>query len=838
MKNIFTLLTLLLFSLISLAQPGSLDLSFNNSDIGNLNGNGDLNKVYSIKLQNDGKIIVGSRSGRYNGTMHGGVYRLNSDGKLDTSFNLTQFNTTNPYFSFIQAILIQNDGKILIGGRIFFNNETTSKNIVRLNIDGSIDTSFNSSYNTSSVGEIVFIEPQSNGKVIVGTRYKILRLNQDGSIDTTFNIGSGANQPIRTISLQADGKILIGGDFTSYNGISSNRIIRLNNDGDIDTSFNLGTGANNRINAITLQTDGKILIGGIFTSFNNVNSNRIVRLNNDGLLDPTFTIGTGTNSGINTITIQTDGQILIGGSFSSYNGNSTKMIARLNPNGVLDNTFNNLSVNYTVNIITCQGDGKIVLGLDNFDLYDGRRHLQRLNSDGSFDFTFNEITGASSGFIYSFLEQPDNKILLGGSFTTYNNSTCNGLVRVKNNGAIDPTFNLQLNLVLVKYIAFQSDKIIVAGGFVYNNGNTKRGIARLNSDGTIDHSFNISGNGLDLLSANEIKTLAIQNDGKIIIGGCFTSFNGNVFNNIARLNSDGSIDSSFNSGTGFNVISCADSINSIIILNDGKVLVGGSFNSYNGNSCRGIIKLNSDGSIDNSFLYGSGFNGYVHSIAIQSDGKILVGGNFTTYNGNSCIGIARLNTNGTFDNTFNTIGSGVNIGGIVNKVAIQGNGKIIIGGRFTSYNGNICNHIARLNNDGSYDNDFNTNGSGLSQLVGDPLRSLLIQNDGKIMIGGDFGSYNGIGRNRIARINGDNLLSYASFEKNEFIFSPNPTRDILNFKSTQTIEKLILINSLGQVVHEEFPNSKEGTINIGKLAQGTYIVKVNDSSKGYTIIKN
>jgi len=153
-------------------------------------------------------------------------------------------------------------------------------------------------------------------------RNRIARLNADGSLDTTFNIGTGFGSQVESLKLQADGKVIAAGGFTTYNSTARNRIARLNADGSLDTTFNIGTGANLTINTIAIQPDGKVLIGGFFTTYNSTARNRIARLNADGM------------------SIQTDGKVLIAGDFSTYNGVSANRIARLNANGSLDTTFN------------------------------------------------------------------------------------------------------------------------------------------------------------------------------------------------------------------------------------------------------------------------------------------------------------------------------------------------------------------------------------------------------------------------------------------------------------------------------------------------------------------
>ena len=155
----------------------------------------------------------------------------------------------------------------------------------------------------------------------------------DGSLDTSFNPGSVANSGVLSIASQPDGKILIGGWLTQYNGTTRNDIARLNSDGSLDTSFNPGSGVHGSISSIALQPDGKILIGGEFTQYNGTTRNNIARLNPDGSLDTSFDPGSGADSSISSIALQPDGKILIGGGFTEYNGTPRNNIARLNSSG-------------------------------------------------------------------------------------------------------------------------------------------------------------------------------------------------------------------------------------------------------------------------------------------------------------------------------------------------------------------------------------------------------------------------------------------------------------------------------------------------------------------------
>jgi uncharacterized delta-60 repeat protein len=678
-----------------------------------------------------------------------------SPGSNDPTFNVVDDGTNRDGANYaVLALALQPDGKLLIGGDFTSYNGTPRNLIARLNADGSLDASFNPGSGANF--EVHALALQSDGKVLIGgtftsyngtPRNRIARLNADGSLDASFNPGSGANSSVYALALQPDGKLLIGGDFTSYNGTPRNRIARLNADGSLDASFNPGTGADTSVRALALQPDGKLLIGGEFISYNGTPRNRIARLNADGSLDASFNPGTGANGWVLALALQPDGKLLIGGEFTTYNGTPSNRIARLNAEGSLDASFNPGSgANFEFHALALQPDGKLLIG-GTFTSYNGtsRNGIARLNADGSLDASFNPGTGAN-GLVLALALKPDGKLLIGGEFISYNGITRNRIARLNADGSLDASFNPGTGAnSWVLALALQPDgKLLIAGYFTNYNDTPRNGIARLNADGSLDASFNpgTGANGLVL-------ALALQPDGKVLIGGTFTSYNGTPRNRIARLNADGSLDASFNPGTGANSWVWA-----LALQPDGKLLIGGDFINYAFTPSNRIARLNADGSFDASFYPGTGANNSVVSLALQPDGKVLIGGTFTSFNGTPRYCIARLNADGSLDASFNP-GTGSDTS--VLALALQPDGKLLIGGGFTAYNGTPRNHIARLNADGSLDASFNP-GTGANSSVS----SLALQPDGKVLIGGVFTTYNGTPRNRIARLNANGSLD-ASF---------------------------------------------------------------------------
>lgn len=365
--------------------------------------------------------------------------------------------------------------------------------------------------------------------------------SQDGALDNTFNVGSGANQNVYLAKQLADGKILIGGQFTNYNGNASNAIARLNNDGSFDNTFNIGSGIDFRVLDALIETDGKIVIVGEFYQFNGINRNCILRLNMDGTLDTSFNITTSNIIEIGKVSKQND-KYIITGSFTSINNNPSNHIARLNYDGTSDLTFNSLGLNNSSGISRhlILSNGKIVI-VGAFSFYQGvsRKNIARLNADGTLDTSFDPGTGTSAA-ISSLAMQSDGKYIIGGTFSAYNGITKFLLARINEDGSLDTSFTIPngYNLSATSIIIDNNDKII-AGGFqtsVSGNGNY---LARLNSDGTFDSNFS-TGTDFD----NAINTLSFQTDGKILVGGWFSSYNGVDREKIIRLNNTNALSSS------------------------------------------------------------------------------------------------------------------------------------------------------------------------------------------------------------------------------------------------------------------------------------------------------
>jgi uncharacterized delta-60 repeat protein len=660
---------------------------------------------------------------------------------------------------------------------------------------------------------------QSDGKIVIGgtisgynsynasggTTLNLMRINADGTRDASFNTsGSGPSGTVYAVAIQGDGKIIIGGSFSTYNGITVNGICRVTATGGFDPTFNPGLGVAGNgsiVYALSVLTDGKIMIGGAFTTYNSITVNGIARLTTNGALDNTFNVGgAGLNSigNIRAFALQTDGKLLVGGSFNSYNGNVKNSLVRINNDGTNDNAFN-ASLGFTDAIllaIVLQQDGKIWVGgyhISNSPAY--YTGILLLSSTGTVDPSFAPSSGiGSNGSINAILPVANNKLLVAGFFETFNTVARLSIALVNTNGTLDPSFNLGYTIAPIITAIYNIQQntdgsLIFSGNFNNTITGGNNGIEKLTANYTIDPSFNaVSG------AKGTIKAFETQADGKIIISGQFNTYNGISRNRIARLTADGAIDNTFNPGIGTN-----GDVNAIAIQNDGKIIAAGNFTSFNNTTVGKIVRTDATGNIDGIFVSnnGTGANDTINTIAVQADGKIIIGGKFTFFNGNTSNYLARLNANGSFDNTFN-IGSGGF--GQVRVIRIQTDGKILIGGDFQFFNSSTIGRIARLNPDGSIDNTFNPTSTGTNGSVYD----IQVTGDGSIFVGGEFTTYNGLGGNaRLIKLNnlgvrdnsfllegtlqvGYNVYSISAYENGKLLISAKYNSTYNIFKLTST----------------------------------------------------
>jgi len=668
-------------------------------------------RVSKILVQPDGKTLVGGNFRVAAGYTRTGMFRLNTDGTIDTSFLPPSFYNASGVGGTINVMALQSDGKILVGGDFQGANNIVKQGIMRLNADGSIDQSFALVLSANQTITDILVLPDDriliagnftltgdrigiarlnangtldsivyqnitaiskilllpDGRLILASFTNVRRFNVDGTFDPTYSTTTLSGGSILDMELLPDGKILNAGSFTNVNGFNLRSLFRTNTDGTVDGTFNGAANLNSNITGITPTPTGKYLIFGFFTTYGGVARNRAAVIDANGTLDTTFNMVTNNFSPISDMQFASDGKIFVGGSgFSPQNS-----FVRVNSDGTLDTTLNvQIGISASAYSIAVQPDGKVIVG-GQFSFASGtpRGSLARFNVDGSIDTTFNPPSIPISWGVYDIELQPDGKILipiwLGSSGFTY---------RLNPNGSVDITIQNTPNSYDATYLP--------DGKFLISNGDR---VKRYNSNGSVDNTFT---SDVATNVSSGIYKMAVMPNGKIIVTGRFTIIGGQPRGRIARLNADGTLDTSFNPLGGANA-----NINIVLAQTDGKILIGGDFTGINfDNNKKYLARLNEDGTLDTSFA--PVLNAPVLGLKIQPDGKILLGGAFNVVNGVLGGGIARLNANGSTDTSFN-VGAGTN--STVWGVDLQ-NDKIVYAGQFSATNGFSTLGIGRLFN--------------------------------------------------------------------------------------------------------------------------------------------
>ena len=786
------------------------------------------------------------------------------------------------------SVAAQPDGKrVIVGGNFTLVNGTplsgvnSASNISRLNADGSLDAAFQQNVGISSgnflrvrqlpSGQLLLTANSINSPIMTAggiSRREPLRLNADGTGDATFDVGDGAKPAVggnlgRVADMQPlpDGRLIVVGAFGSFNNVPAFGIARLTATGAVDASFNAGLGlsssaANAAIATITALPDGKLLIGGNFTSYNGNACNSLARLNADGSFDPTFGQALGAGSRVGNAAVTAEGRILIAGTLTGI-PNSTRL-ARLLPTGAYDPSFTPSSS--TANTASVTGESVLVQA-DNKVVFINGATITRLNANGTTDFSFLPSFIPAADAPSSLAQLPNGNVLVAGSF----NSLDDGVVELTGTGEPAATFKPLLQRPgFVRAVVRQTDgKLLVAGDFSAVNGQRGRRLVRFNADGTLDASYSSASTGLDYPVAdltldlngralvataggvrrflttgaadNSLTTpvfgggttrLLVQPDGRILVGGTFTSVGSVAAPGFVRLLPTGAHDNLFAPAVGSS--GTFTTFRTFGLQPDGKVLVAGRFIPAGGTASSAIntvARLESSGALDETFVRGSfnpnSFQTNFTQLVVQPDDKILVAGAFTDYNGTPRPNLARLNATGSLDAGFVPPA----MTGGLNKVVLQPNNRILIGGFFSG--GGLPANLGRLLPDGQADASFAATAAPNSS-----VSALLIEPDGGLVIGGFFTTVGGEARQSLARLTAPNVL-YAAAPRavaERTAAWPVPARGTLFVAPAPTAhpQALELLDALGRTVRQQplRPGDAPAQVSVETLPAGLYLLRV------------
>ncbi len=769
---------------------GTLDTTFSGDGIFLLN-NSNSDYLNAVAIQSDGKIVA---VGQSNSLSEAYIIRLNTNGTLDTTFSGDGiFEISGAGIAL--SVALQTDSKIVIGSRGLSGESI----IIRLNTNGALDTTFDTD-------GIVSLSPnhyepyglaiQSNGRIVVagtnstnaGGDISAVRLLTSGALDPTFDTDGIAvtsvyagDSEARSLAIQTDGKIIVGGGPGASGSETEAAIIRYNSDGSLDTSFdgdgiklsNLNIGSGDKyFNDLAVQTDGKILAIGDTTysvvSLFVVEDFTIFRLNTDGSFDSSFD-----GNGIvrsqwceqgSDLFLQTDGKIVaIGSQERSANpGANAVCTQRFNDNGAVDTSLNFVASDGTMKptVLSAQEFTSVeaIVGLPNGKIlvagwgeapnqtYNTAK-LIRLNANGTLDTTFMdegvfEYTNSTTSTYFN-----DLKILGDGSFLVAGEVgiPIGGIVaKFTSTGILDTTFSgdgifTTSAILRIFAVAVQSDgKIIGCGSNGSGLASRNSKIIRISATGTLEQdTFSNFGNA----NNNEIFECALQTDGKLIVAG-YGNDGTSDFIGISRKLTTFLTDTTFGT-SGIVTTDMSSTLNDratdLVIQSDNKIVV--SSTGFNADRDYAVLRYTSNGTLDPNFTENFGTNGVslidfaignpndeANALLLQSDGQLLVGG-VSDAGAGERFGLAKLNANGSLTLGWGTLGRTLTVfpnnNARINALGFYLNDKILAAGR--TWNGTDFDFaVAR------YENEFipsaaNVSISGrVSTANGNGIRNVVI----------------------------------------------------------------------------------------------------------------
>ena len=692
----------------------------------------------------------------------------------------------------VRVLLRLASGKVLAGGDFAAINGAPARNLARLLNSLSPDPDFtlapgimNDSYTFSFDRGVQAVVEQADGRILVAgdfhrindlPRRGIARLHADGTPNRGFNAGNLVNGPVSTVQVLADGRIAIAGEFTEVGGLSRNRVAILEADGTVDTGFNPGTGFNDKVLSLALDTGNRIVCGGAFTQYAGGAVGRVARLNETGILDAGFNAGgAGANDEVQTVQKLGDGRFALGGKFSEFNGQNLRGMVLLDADGVIDLSFTSTVWANAVRAILPLPGGRFLVGGD-FNAQTGaeyRNDLAVLEADGTVDPAFDPGSGAPGGYrVFSLLDLGGGKVLAGGDFGEFSGATRNRLhIFDLATGASEPSPPVHAGLHsgsadVHDLLALPDGKLLAAGAFTEANGANRGKIARFLPSGELDPAFDAAAAIGPSFSVNRLKR---RSDGSLFAGT----------ETVLRLLENGAADPSWtvpsnSDGTVYDFVEDAA----------GRLYVGGYFGTFGGVTRYGLVRLLAGGQIDGTFANSLPQYSYVYGLDLQSDGRIVVAG--LIYDPGGSTVVARLNDDGTRDTTFTSLPGTV----AAEDVKCLPDDRLLLASSTLIVGGITRGGPFRLSRDGVIDAGF------VSGLVANSsnIRRVAPLSDGRILLCGAI-SRGTVGnpflnpRQGIAILNEDGSLDP---------FDPGP-RPLFDAQNVSATVRAVAVDSAGRI---------------------------------------
>ncbi|MGN6386127.1 MAG: Calx-beta domain-containing protein, partial [Verrucomicrobiota bacterium] len=765
--------------LARLNHDGSLDGAFIQDGFPHAFYTGRINQIHTL---NSGKIYIsGNLPGIRSGAGPNFIYRLNSDGSLDDTFNLPilMSGTTDP--DVVVAFAVLPDETLLVGGNrgMRFTNFSSPGTLFRINPNGSLHTAFASSP-FPSPRSCNLILPLTDGKFLaqlipLAGSNQVVRYKIDGPVDSEFNLFLKGD--VRQI-LEIENYLYLCGSYKGINNSTASTIARVDaKTGVLDSSFSFST--DGVVTRILPAQNGKYYIIGEFTEIQGVERYRIARLNSDFSLDTSFDPGYGLDYQASTLIQLPDRNVLVGGGFTHVDLTPAPSLVRFNEEpspGYIYLVTNRIVLNQSaptahIEVERLDGSqGTLSASIETFD--------QSAISGFNYQSTNTIITYADGEFGRRSLDVPlISTNSTSGPKTFGARVTINGvdeyvtiLLLNEDVGELDSSFQISVPYTTTPTInsvaGLPDGRIYIGGTFTNIQGLPITNLVRLNADLTVDTNFNPVVN-------RPVTSISLQPNSDILIGGLFTSINNTISRSSARLRPDGKLDPAFNPGAlGFTIpvkgIHAGSDIDSYLwgdaglfwltngvpfrvadasisyppfFLKSGEVLYSGG-----GSVVRLKPDFSRDMNLNNKLEYKTPLSAAspvpARAISLDRLGYILIGGGFNLVNGTEAARIARLSNTGSLDPAFlpnvGTNSSNKLTPNYVSAIQPLPTGQILVGGNFLSVDGQRRSFIARLNHDGSLDPNFDLDvqGSSVDQIIPMP--------DGGFVVLGSVTNVNGI----------------------------------------------------------------------------------------------
>ncbi|MGC1239945.1 MAG: T9SS type A sorting domain-containing protein [Chryseosolibacter sp.] len=640
-----------------------------------------------------------------------------------------------------------NDGNYLVYGDVAYYQATASGSLVKVDGKGNRVTGFGNVFADQPIQNLCVLP---SGKILIQGRFNyvngirtgnIAMLNSNGSVDGSFS--ANKDWKITNFAVQSDGKIVI---------INGSTLSRLNSDGNPDGTFST-TGSVNFSN-IAVASDDKIYLqrGAMFKRFEK-----------DGAVDNTFLYTAPPLTSVGEFALQSDGKILavILKNMSAPPYTQTYVLEQFHSNGNPDDAFTPATCTSSITSVLVRSNGKIVFTglMDSFNSVEGNAF--ELNADGTFSRVVIKTDYNGMNSVY---EDGNENVFVTGGFKKINTSAMiKGIAKLNADYSLDQSFKLPVSQVAFDFylpIAVQSDgKVLFGGGFNFGGvGSDSLKLARVLADGSVDPTFqpSIRKDHSNMVNPTA-NAIAVQPDDKIVVGGS------NLFSGISpafnRLLPDGQVDTEFQIGNGPSRSNGWSPHVALVRIMDSKIYVFGTFDRYNNEVCQSFVILDMQGKKIGPDVNALPSTSYFQDVEIQPDGKVVLMGAFPLSDADNRDFI-RLNQDGSLDNTFLL----KTVAGNRNDFEIDEDGNILIAGNSLGF---VSNQILlRYKPDGALDNTL-AQGTGFTRsAASDFITGYFVEvlKPDLIAVGGAFSGYNG--NSSPALVFMDYQGSIVSFENN------------------------------------------------------------------------